>query len=206
MTPAMLRLSPSPRSALRFVRTIARAAFCVAAFSGCVDSHLDGAGPTAPIPPTSTTTYTVQLNTASGVVAGTQAGYGVRAIDAHTFRLVWTGDGTAGGGYHQFWGTVWTTGHFTNQVLGCTDSACPLESGDTVSQPIDTTGGQRINWDTYASDGLDGFEITTDQLPIYVDAYIDGVRYPNLFFFPDSTQSGQINHVTAIPAAFSTPP
>jgi hypothetical protein len=178
---------------------------CALAIGACAVNHDSGAGPTATIPPPSTTTYEVALNTESGVVAGTQAGYGVRTLAAATtFRFIWTGDGDSGGGYHEFWGSVWTTGHFTDQVPGCTNGSCALESGDFVSAPYATTGGQRIDWDTFADDGLDGFEVTTDQVPLYVDAYIDGVRYPNLFFFPDATQNGDIASVTAIPCAFTT--
>jgi hypothetical protein len=146
----------------------------VVVIAACTVNHDGGAGPSATIPPPSTTTYSVQLNTATGVVAGTQAGYGVRTLASPTtFQFVWTGDGDTGGGYHEFWGTVWTTGTFTNPVPGCTNAACALESGDFVSAPYATTGGQRIDWDTFADDGLDGFEVTTDKVPLYVDAFID---------------------------------
>jgi hypothetical protein len=175
----------------------------VVLLAACKADHSDGAGAEA-IPPASTPTFRVQLNTATGVVAGTQAGYGMRTLaDPNTFRVIWTGDGNAGGGYHEFWGTVWTTGHFSNQVPGCSNNFCPLEAGDLVGAPRAVTGGERIDWDTFASDGLDGFEVTTDALPLYFDLFVDGQRLPNLVFFPDATQNGTIATVSAIPFALT---
>lgn len=177
-------------------------AFCaVLALAACAISHDGGAGK-EPIP-SSSTTYTAS-NLATGVTAGSQAGYGIRTLGGNTFRVLWTGDGNTGGGYHEFWGTMWTTGTFSNQVLGCTNDACPLESDDFVSAPYATTGGQRIDWDTFASDGLDGFEVTTDTVPVYFDVYIDGVHYPNLVFYPDATQAGAISSPAAIPFGITT--
>jgi hypothetical protein len=172
----------------------------VVLLAACKADHNDGAG--AEAIPSASPTFHVQLNTATGVVAGMQAGYGLRTLaDPNTFRIIWTGDGNVGGGYHEFWGTVWTTGHFSNQVMGCTNNFCPLEAGDFVSTPRAVTGGQRIDWDTFASDGLDGFEVTTDTPPLYFDVFIDGQRLPNLVFFPDATQNGTIATVSAIPFA-----
>lgn len=162
----------------------------------------DGAGPESI--PASSTTYSVQSNVATGVVAGQQAGYGIRTLGGNTFRIIWTGDANVGGGYHEFWGTMWTTGTFSNQVPGCTNNFCALESGDYVSAPYATAGGQRIDWDTFASDGLDGFEVTTSTTPVYFDMYIDGTRYPNLVFYPDATQMGAISSPAAIPFGIKT--
>jgi hypothetical protein len=171
---------------------------------GACANHDHGAGIAATIPPASTPTFTVALNMSAGIVAGTQAGYGVRSLGPNTLRFVWTGDGSTGGGYHEFWGTIWTTGTFSNQVMGCSDAVCPLEDGDFVSAPYDTTGGQRIDWDTFASDGLDGFEVDASALPVFVDAYIDGVHHPELVFFADATADGTPTAVSAIPCAFTT--
>jgi hypothetical protein len=173
--------------------------------AGCVGDHHNGAGGEAL--PVGSTIFMLQPNTATGVTAGTQAGYGIRTMsDPNTFRLIWTGDGAVGGGYHEFWGTMWTPGHFSNQVLGCSNNFCPLESGDFVSTPRATSGGERIDWDTFANDGLDGFEVTTDTLPIYLDVIIDSMRLPDLMFFPDATQNGQISTVTKIPFGITPPP
>jgi hypothetical protein len=171
------------------------AALCLSA--ACAGDHHDGAGGEAL--PVGSPIFMVQPNTATGVTAGTQAGYGIRTLsDPNTFRLIWTGDGSVGGGYHEFWGTMWTPGgHFTNQVIGCSNNFCPLENGDFISTPRATTGGERIDWDTFANDGLDGFEVTTDTLPIYLDVIIDGSRLPMLVFYPDA--NGQLETVTKIP-------
>ncbi len=174
----------------------------LSAFVACAIAPRDGAGDEAI--PTTAATFHIQANTSTGVVAGTQAGYGIRTLGGNTFRVIWTGDASSGGGYHEFWGTMWTTGTFTNQVPGCSQSFCPLESGDVVSAPYATAGGQRIDWDTFASDGLDGFEVTTDTVPVYFDMFIDGVRYSNLVFYPDATQQGAIASPTAVPFAITT--
>jgi hypothetical protein len=168
----------------------------IAFLPGCFFNHHDGAG--AENIPLSAPLFAVQPNTATGVIAGTQAGYGIRTLNGtSTFRVLWTGDGSVGGCYHEFWGSLWTTGTLTGVTYGCTNAACPLESGDYVA----TNGPSRIDWDTFANDGLDGFEVTTDTLPLYIDAFIDGERIPSLVFFPDATQGGTIATVTAIPFA-----
>jgi hypothetical protein len=177
----------------------------IALVTACASDHHGGAGSEA-IPPSSTALYHVQPNTATGVVAGTQAGYGVRTLGGNdTFRILWTGDGAAGGGYHEFWGTVWTSGHFSGLLPGCTNAACPLEASDFVSGVVNTSGGERVDWDTFANDGLDGFEVTTDTLPLYFDLFVDGARLPNLVFFPAASQGGQIATVGTIPFALTAP-
>jgi hypothetical protein len=80
-----------------------------------------------------------------------------------------------------------------------------LESGDFVSAPYATTGGQRIDWDTFASDGLDGFEVTTDQYPVYFDVYIDGLHYPSLVMFADGSNNGTLSTATGIPFGITVP-
>ena len=169
----------------------------------CAVSPRDGAGP-EPLPPSSTVTFSIQSNVATGVVAGQQAGYGIRTLGGNVFRVIWTGDADVGGGYHEFWGTMWTTGSFTNQVPGCTNGFCALEGGDFVSAPYATAGGQRIDWDTFASDGLDGFEVTSYTTPVFFDMFIDGERHSELVFYPDATQNGAIASPTAIPFGIKT--
>lgn len=171
----------------------------------CAVGPRNGVG-AEPLPPASTATFTIQPNVATGVVAGQQAGYGIRTLSSpSTFRVIWTGDGNAGGGFHEFWGTMWTTGTFSNEVPGCTNGFCTLESGDYVSQPYATAGGQRIDWDTFASDGLDGFEVTTNVVPVYFDMYIDGAKYTNLVFYPDAMQNGALVNPTSLPFGLKTP-
>jgi hypothetical protein len=175
----------------------------VVAVVACSVGPRNGAG-AEPLPPSSTPTFSVQSNVATGVVAGQQAGYGIRTLGGNVFRIIWTGDANVGGGYHEFWGTMWTTGTFSNEVPGCSANFCALESGDFVSDPYATAGGQRIDWDTFASDGLDGFEVTTSAVPVYFDMFIDGARYSNLVFYPDAKQNGAIASPTAVPFGITT--
>jgi hypothetical protein len=203
----MNRASPGLQPTSRSVARVLRVCAFAAALPACVlVDHTHGAGANAPIPSAGTPVFRLQPNAPTGIMAGTQAGYGIRTLNGtNTLRIIWTGDAASGGGYHEFYGTIWTTGHFSNQVLGCTANFCPLESGDFVSAPYATTGGQRIDWDTFASDGLDGFEVTTDQYPVYVDFYIDGVHYPNLVSLPDGSNNGTLSSVTAIPFGVTAP-
>jgi hypothetical protein len=51
-----------------------------------------------------------------------------------------------------------------------------------VSQPADVPSGQRVDFDTDASDGLDGFELQTTQSIIYLDVIVDGARMPSFIY------------------------
>ncbi|MGO8995435.1 MAG: hypothetical protein ACLQVI_19155 [Polyangiaceae bacterium] len=160
-------------------------------------THQDGAGASEGIPPSSTTTYAVEVGGTVPIAPGTQAGYALTASALKTYQLRWTGDASVNAdGYKEFYGSAWTTGHFTSITPGCVNSACPLETGDYVSGVETVTGGERIDWDTFASDGWDGFGFTTDTEPVYFDVYIDGNRLPQLFYFPVGT-----NEVTTSPAS-----
>ncbi len=147
--------------------------------------HENGAGNEG-VPPSTTTTYAVLVGGTVPIAPGTQAGYALTSASAlKTYQLRWTGDAAvAGDGYKEFYGSAWRTGHFTFLTPGCVNSACPLESGDVVSGVETVTGGERIDWDTFASDGWDGFGFTTDTEPVYFDVYIDGNRLPQLVSFP----------------------
>ncbi len=196
---------PSFLPARRYLAAAAGLTFGLGAWVvSCAPAHSDGAGSKEAIPPASTPTFHV-ANAATNVEAGVVPGYGIRSLGGNTYRVFWTGDGnTAGGGYHEFWGTMWTTGTFSNQLIGCGGGFCALEPGDFVSTPYGVTGGQRIDWDTFASDGDDGFEVTASTEPVYFDMFVDGSRLPNLVFFPDSTKSGAISSPSAIPFGLTT--
>jgi len=193
-----------PSAFLRKTRYVAAAAALTlggaAPLMSCViASHHDGAGVAEAIPPASSPTYHV-ANAATNVQAGVVPGYGIRSLGGNTYRVFWTGDGnTAGGGYHEFWGSMWTTGTFSNQLIGCGASFCAIEPGDFVSTPYQVSTGQRIDWDTFASDGNDGFEVQASTNPVYFDLFVDGKRVPSLVFFPDATKNGAIASPSAIP-------
>ncbi len=196
-----------PRRLLRKTRYIAAAAVLtlgLGAIASCGLAHSDGAGANESIPPATSPTFHV-ANAATNVQAGVIPGYGIRSLGGNTYRVFWTGDGhSAGGGYHEFWGSMWTAGTFSGELVGCAGGFCALEPGDFVSTPYAVTGGQRIDWDTFASDGNDGFEVTTSSEPVYFDMFVDGSRRPTLVFFPDSTKNGAISSPSAIPFGLTT--
>lgn len=156
------------------------------------------------VPPQTTVVYGIQPGASTVVQPGVQAGYGITANVGGSYRLVWTGDISTSGTYREFWGSVWTRGSFSNLVRGCNGSVCPLEQGDLVSNPVAVAGGQRIDFDSFSSDNLDGFDFVVSAEPVYFDLYIDGVRYPNLVFFPASALGGQIANVGVIPFGLTT--
>jgi hypothetical protein len=127
-----------------------------------------------PMPPATTTTYDVAVGASTSVAAGQASGYSVTALGPKTYRIVWTGDTTT----HEFAGSIWTRGQFTTMTPGCADGSCSLEAQDRLSGVIAVDGGERIDWDTFASVGFDGFDVETDGAPIYLDVSIDGVRAP----------------------------
>lgn len=122
---------------------------------------------------------------------GTTAGYGITANLGGAYRLVWTGDAAASGTYRNFQGSVYTPGNFLSIIGGCGDGSCPLESGDFVSTPLSVPGGSRIDFDTTATTGLDGFDFEVDLEPVYFDLLIDGARVPQLVLFEDGTTFSQ---------------
>ena len=167
-------------------------------------SHPTGAGSSEAIPPASTMGYTVKVGSTVPVAPGTRVGYALTATALETYQFRWTGDASvAGDGFREFYGSLWTTGHFTSLTPGCVNSACPLENGDYVSAITQVPGGERIDWDTLASTGWDGFSFSTDTEPLYLDVYIDGARQPNLFYFPQAP-GGAVSSPGATPFAISS--
>jgi hypothetical protein len=153
--------------------------------TGCVGDHHNGAG--TPFPPASTTDYAVLIGASTDVAPGTQVGYSITSPSMGTYRFRWTGDADVNEtGYREFYGSVWTTGTFNDLIPGCANSACPLEpdQGDFVSDILTVSGGQRIDWDTIASTGYDGFDVAIATDPVYFDAFIDGNHAANLVFYP----------------------
>ena len=164
-------------------------------------AHQDGAG-TGEAIPSSAPGVTVKVGGTVGVAPGAQVGYALTAPALESYHFRWTGDAAVvADGYHEFYGSVWTQGHFTSLTPGCANGDCPLEQGDFVSNVEQVTGGERIDWDTFALDGWDGFSFTTDSEPVYFDVYVDGSRHPELVQFP----SGMGNlHPATSPFAAST--
>jgi hypothetical protein len=181
-----------------YASTDCQSGICAAGL--CSSTPYQGGG----LPPQSTVIYRIQPGASTVVQPGVQAGYGITANVGGSYRLVWTGDISTSGTYREFWGSVWTPGRFVTVVRGCNSSVCPLEQGDLVSVPVTVAGGERIDFDSFATDGLDGFDFVVTAEPVYFDLYIDGVRYPNLVFFPATDLGGQIANVGAIPFGLTT--
>lgn len=133
---------------------------------------------------------------------GIQAGYGITASLGSTFRIVWTGDAAASGSYRSFTGSIYTLGNFLTLIPGC-GGECPLEGGDYISAPLATPGGTRIDFNTVTSIGLDGLDFSVDVEPVYFDLLIDGLRYPSLVFFTETTTQA-IASAPAIPFGLTT--
>jgi hypothetical protein len=161
---------------------------------------------TEPSPPASTPSYTTMVGATVPVAPGVQVGYALTATAPMTYQLRWTGDArVAADGFQQFYGSVWTAGHFSSLVPGCVDQACPLEAGDFVSGIEQVGGGEQIDWNTFASTGWDGFGFVTDMEPVYVDVFIDGNRHPELVFFA-SAPSGATTSPSVSPFGMASSP
>jgi hypothetical protein len=159
-----------------------------------------------PIPSSSSPGVVVKINGTVPVAPGVQVGYALTATGPMTYQLRWTGDAkVAGDGFQHFYGAVWTTGKFTAVTPGCSNQVCPLESGDYVSSVTPVQGGQRIDWNTYASTGWDGFGFSTDTEPIYLSTWVDGVTRSDLVYY-SSTPNGAATNPPAIPFAASSAP
>jgi hypothetical protein len=169
--------------------------------TGVCQAGLCRAGsPIAGTPPSNQiTVYRISPGAAiSGVVPGTDLGYFITASAGGSYRLNWTGDSSK----NNFYGSVWTSGHFRSMNPGC-GGACPLEGDDWVSANYAVTGGERIDFDTYASTGIDGFDFVVDTEPAIFDTYISGIQYQDRMFFV-SGDTGQLSHTTTFPFGLTT--
>jgi hypothetical protein len=156
------------------------------------DSHFCAGGVCTPLPSTDgSMTYPIDPGAGTTLTPGSQAGYAITASAGGSYRIVWTGDANVSGANREFTGTVWTTGSFSNVVAGCSDGSCPIESdtGDWVDGPNTVTGGQRIDFDTIATVGFDGFDFTVSTEPVFFELQIDGQEQPSLVFFSSSDQT-----------------
>jgi hypothetical protein len=177
-----------------------------AALGGCGNHHI-GAGGAVPNLGT-LTVYRIQSGGVSVISPGTQAGFSITATagsGGSSYRMVWTGDASVSRSYHEFWGSVYTPGRFLELTPGCAASSpCPLESDDFVSGIAATTGGERIDFDTFTTSGIDGFDFVVDTEPAIFDLFIDGAQYPDLVFFPATDSGGAVSSVGVFPFGLTT--
>ncbi len=147
------------------------------------------------------TRYAPRLARKVHIFEGRTLGYELTFQAPATYRLRWTTDNLANHtGVRRFTGSVATSGHFLSFAPGCDDGSCDLEEGDHVSGvQILAGGGERIDWDTLAKDGWDGFSFTTDGAPLYVDTNVDGKPRPDIL------QVVNWNQPVTVPVAASAP-
>ncbi len=180
------------------MRTVSSLALVAVLAGGCV-VHDNGPPPSGP------PTYRILPGASTIVSPGTQAGYGMTANTGGAYRAVWTGDSNVSGQYTSFTGTIFTPGSFSDFAPGCADNSCPLESGDEIDAPVDVVGGgQQITFTTTATDGLDGVDFAVTLEPVQFDIQINGNYYPDLVFFPDTDNGGQISTPSTIPFGLTT--
>jgi hypothetical protein len=156
-----------------------------------------------------TDVYAIRGGAGALVAPGTQAGYAITsAVGGSSFRLVWTGDGTVSGTYHEFYGSVYTDGQFSSITPGCSGQ-CNFDSGGYVAQPYQVSGGERVDFDANNVNDLDGFDFVvtggTSGIgePVYFDLFIDGNYIPTAILFTDAT-SNQAAYPQSIPFGLTT--
>lgn len=178
------------------------AATLVVALAGCGSSTrpLYTGGPVPAVP--GNLVYRVAPGAGiDNVFLGDNAGYYITANTGGSFRIVWTGDANQSAVYRHFYGSVWTQGGFTSVVPGCNGNFCPLEPDDFVSTVHNTGNGNRVDWDTFAADGLDGFDFSVDTVPALFDLFIDNQQFPDHVYFPatDAKPPGSVANVGGFP-------
>jgi hypothetical protein len=154
--------------------------------------------------PSPAATYRILPGAGTIIAPGQQAGYGITANTGSAFRLVWTGQAQVSGTYNEFWGSIYTSGTFQSVVPGCGDGSCPLEGDDYVSGIIPAAGGERVDFDCFASTGIDGIDFVVNGEPAIFDFYIDNAQYPNLVFFPATDNGGAVSTVSVFPFGLVT--
>ncbi len=161
----------------------------------CVNHPMGSGGP---FPSGATTTYVVAAGQGVQLPANT-AGYAITSGGGGSYRIVWDANGSAS---QEFWGSIFTTGTFTS-AGPCAATVCGLESNDFVSQAYAVTGGQRIDFDGFASANADGIDFVTSTEPVYFDLLIDGSRSAsNVFFISNAT--GQLATAGTVPFGLTT--
>lgn len=188
------------------MRTITSLTLLALFAGGCVVVHdhpnpPPGQPPPQQPPPTAPT-YGILPGGSTIISPGTQAGYGITANVGGSYRVVWTGDSAVR--YTNFTGYIYTPGHFTAFDPGC-GGGCPNESNDVFYAPVAVPGGgEEIDFDTVALDGIDGIDFAVDTEPVVFELELDGVVYPDLVFFPSSDNGGAISNPSTVPFGLTT--
>jgi hypothetical protein len=189
-------------------RAIVVSSFISVLASGCIVARDDTPPPPVytpppPAPAASVPVYRIQPGAAT-VVDASNPGYAITANVGGSFRMVWTGN--SGGSFSEFRGYAYTPGSFLSVTPGCSDGSCALERGDSVSGPQAVAGGgEQVVFDTFAADGLDGFDFTVDVAgePVEIYGEVQGSPVPSLVFFT-SADTGVVSNPASLPFALTT--
>lgn len=159
-----------------------------------------GLGMDGPPVPTMAPVYNMKPNGGTSVAPGSQAGYGITGDGSGTFVIAWTGNTSPGNPPVTFEGSIWTLGHFSSIVLGCSDDSCTLEPDDIVA-PVDGSmgGGEHIGFKTTATNDLDGLEFFVDKEPVYFDLMYDGQRQNGRVVYSNADKGGSFGNPQQIP-------
>ncbi len=136
----------------------------------------------------------------AGVVPGQNIGYYITGNKGGSFRIVWTGDYGQTGQPRRFQGSVWTRGAFTSKTDGC-GGFCPTENGTNLISGVRALngGGQRVDWDTVTTDGLEGFDFVASDLPAIFQLRVDKLDRKDLTYFPATDNGGQVSNSGGMP-------
>jgi hypothetical protein len=169
--------------------------------SGCGGHHVAPVF-NPPLPTANTPIYGIAVNTPTVLVDASQPGYAITANVGNSYRAVWTGNAT----FSAFRGYIIAQSSFTSVTIGCSDGSCPLESGDVITRPYNSAGGgQRIDFDTLAADGLDGLDFTLDSADqVYFYMEVNDTYRPDLVYFTSSDVAGQVSNPASMPFALTT--
>jgi hypothetical protein len=173
---------------------------------GSSTSTSTGLGMDGPPVPVDAPVYNLKANATTPIKPGSQAGYGITGDGFGTFVIAWTGNTQPGNPPVTFEGSVWTTGHFSSIVLGCSDASCTLEPDDVVSPPDGAMGGgEHIGFKTTSTDDLDGFEFSTDKEPVYFELKYDGLIQTPRVVYADADNGGSPANPQKIPFGIKAP-
>ena len=195
------------------MRTLNLLAFVALISGGCIVVHDNGGGGGGGVGggggggPVGPATYRIYPGAGTSVAPGTQQGYGITANVGGNYRAVWTGDVAVSGQYSHFTGFIYTPGSFTFFDPGC-GGICPDEPNDTFYAPAPVAGGgEQIQFDTYATDGLDGLDFTVTLEPVEFTLHIDGysdVQTAASTYFPSTDLNGAISSPATNPFNLTT--
>jgi len=153
----------------------------------------------AAIPPTSTPSIKLDQGAFFTGAAETGPGAVIEALGPKQYRVFWFSD--PAGDNIDVHGSLWTRGHFLTVIPGCANQACAVEDNDSVSSAQSISGGQRVDFDTQVSTGIDGVDVTVDTEPLYFDITLGGAHVASDVF---CSSGGQQVSPASLPFGFTS--